>query len=116
MRITDSSPDLCPNLSSMLFGYPSIDEFPAGAFFAMAESRFQTPSRLQVLRIFCSWNVSGGLLDDIYARIQMLRGVGFNAAFWDYDEMRAELTRSLSSATAIPANNTPKYSGYHPIS
>ncbi|KAJ7090177.1 hypothetical protein C8R44DRAFT_438972 [Mycena epipterygia] len=96
MCTTDSSPDLCPNLSSMLFGYPSINEFPADAFFAMAESRFQTPSRLQVLRIFCSWKADSEPLD-IYARIQVLRGGGFDAAFWDYDEMRAELTRLCSS-------------------
>jgi len=40
MCITDSSSDLWPNLSSMLYAYSSIDEFPADAFFAMAESRF----------------------------------------------------------------------------
>ncbi|KAJ7090152.1 hypothetical protein C8R44DRAFT_892060 [Mycena epipterygia] len=94
MRITGSSSNLCPNLSSMFSGYPSINEFLADAFFTMAESCFQTPSCLQVLRIFCSWNADSGPLDDIYAQIQALRGGGFDAAFWDYDEMRAELTRS----------------------
>ncbi|KAJ7090128.1 hypothetical protein C8R44DRAFT_751117 [Mycena epipterygia] len=97
MCTTDSSSDLCPNLSSMLYGYSSLDEFPVDAFFTMAESRFQTPSRLQFLRIFCSWDADSKPLDEIYARIQMLHSGGFDATFWDYDAMLAELMRLHSS-------------------
>ncbi|KAJ7087070.1 hypothetical protein C8R44DRAFT_31265 [Mycena epipterygia] len=94
MCITDTSSDLCPNLRSMLYGYSKFSDFLEDAFFAMAQSRFQTPHRLQILRVFCGWH---HYKESAEARIEILRDEGFDAAFWEYHEVQAELANIYSS-------------------
>ncbi|KAJ7121480.1 hypothetical protein C8R44DRAFT_876882 [Mycena epipterygia] len=97
MHITDTSSDLCPNLSSLLYGYSSYVDFAEDAFFAMAQSRFHAPCRLKVLRIFYSWQSYTNSSPDISPQIQALRGGGFDAVFGDYREVKAELAKVYSS-------------------
>ncbi|KAJ6561903.1 hypothetical protein B0H19DRAFT_1068612 [Mycena capillaripes] len=84
MMISDSSDDLCPHLTSLVYGFaPESTFYLAPQFFAMARSRFQL-GRLTKLRIF-----SGDLKScppDLEASIQLMCDEGLDVEFLDEHE------------------------------
>ncbi|KAF8155344.1 hypothetical protein K438DRAFT_1862640, partial [Mycena galopus ATCC 62051] len=92
-----TSSDVCPNLTSLLYGYRLYrggveSVFLPDPFFAMVWSRFEIglgipdsipPSRLGFLRVF---HIGTSLYPpgDILARLKTLRDVGLDAVFLNY--------------------------------
>jgi hypothetical protein len=87
MAISGTSCDLCPNLTSFVYGIRK--EVAYDAFFAMVESRFQPSdfySGLAQLRVFDPFDSDHFAFEDVAMRIDRLRDQGFDAAFIDMDE------------------------------
>ncbi|KAJ7661378.1 hypothetical protein DFH06DRAFT_373484 [Mycena polygramma] len=75
MMLTGTSRDLCPNLSSLVYG--CSDGFPHRLFFAMVQSRLRPSppgSRLTYLRMFDPWTSS-----DILSATRELSEEGYDA-------------------------------------
>ncbi|KAJ7909380.1 hypothetical protein B0H13DRAFT_2661494 [Mycena leptocephala] len=91
LSIPDPDSQICPNLTSLVFGYGFLAGAPADAFFAMARARFQPNSRsgsrvrLACLRLFVQDH--GLPPDSMVAQIQALREDGFDAAFLDKQQI-----------------------------
>ncbi|KAJ6525989.1 hypothetical protein B0H19DRAFT_581703 [Mycena capillaripes] len=84
MSILENSA-VCPNLTSLVYGYNYLTESPEAAFFTMANSRFRPnsgcPRRLSRLRLFGANTTPPS--DTIVAQMKMLQDDGFDAAFLD---------------------------------
>ncbi|KAJ7872378.1 hypothetical protein B0H13DRAFT_2669434 [Mycena leptocephala] len=90
MSIPDPVSQICPNLTSLVYGYRILAGAPADAFFAMARARLQPNSgsrvRLSCLRLFAEDHVLPP--DSMVAQIQALREDGFDAAFLDKQQIQ----------------------------
>jgi hypothetical protein len=87
MVISGSSRDICPNLTSFVYGIR--EEFAYNAFFAMVGSRFRASdpySGLTHLRVFDPF--SSVDYNDLAIRIKRLRDEGLDAAVLSTDEVR----------------------------
>jgi hypothetical protein len=93
LTATGSSSDLCPNLTTLVYG--SAPFFSQHEFFGMVESRFQR-DRLRRLRVFGGSSYHEHYLEtcpyDLAAPIQALHDEGFDVAFIGQGE--AELLKS----------------------
>ncbi|KAJ7157339.1 hypothetical protein C8R46DRAFT_424167 [Mycena filopes] len=87
-------PLLCPNLTSLVYGYRGPDMAPEQAFFDMTSSRFsRTSDRLHNLQRLCIFAIDKRPPPErIIDAIAMLRVEGHDAAFLDEREAR-ELKR-----------------------
>jgi hypothetical protein len=87
MTISGATSDICPNLTSIVYGYRYWDgDFAQESFLAMARSRFQSnpspPGRLTRLRVF--FNAARNRRfrpDKVWADIKMLQDDGFDVGF-----------------------------------
>ncbi|KAJ6545398.1 hypothetical protein B0H19DRAFT_999131 [Mycena capillaripes] len=88
MSLTNTSA-VCPNLTSIVYGYQFQRESSRNAFFAMARSRFQPtlghPRRLSLLRVFMA---EDSILPshNMVAQMKALQDEGFDADFLDIHE------------------------------
>ncbi|KAF8155379.1 hypothetical protein K438DRAFT_357168 [Mycena galopus ATCC 62051] len=96
LTLAGTSSDLCPNLTSLLYGCPSFGDeedrlFPRDLFFAMVQSRCEIispevqslcrPSRLDFLRIFRTSKIIFPPPKDVLVRLEALRDMGLDAVF-----------------------------------
>ncbi|KAF8151259.1 hypothetical protein K438DRAFT_433955 [Mycena galopus ATCC 62051] len=96
LTLAGTSSDLCPNLTSLLYGCPSFGDeedrlFPRDLFFAMVQSRCEIispevqslccPSRLGFLRIFRTSKIIFPPPQDVLVRLETLRDMGLDAVF-----------------------------------
>ncbi|KAJ7185254.1 hypothetical protein C8R46DRAFT_375375 [Mycena filopes] len=84
-------PVLCPNLTSLVYGYHGSSMAPEQAFFDMARSRFTHPRGLDRLRIFAVTRTPPP--EQLTVAVATLRAEGFDAVFLDGREAE-ELQRS----------------------
>ncbi|KAJ7729188.1 hypothetical protein B0H16DRAFT_1697270 [Mycena metata] len=82
-----SEPPVCPNLTSIVYGYRFKGRSSKDAFFAMARSRFRPISAdyrpLSCLRLYAARYT---LSDSMLSRMALLKDQGFDAAFLDERE------------------------------
>jgi hypothetical protein len=87
MSISCAPTDLCPNLTTFVYGYHDSTELPQDSFFAMIGTRFRGnpdhPTRLSCLRIFGPEYLCQAPPEDMVARMTMLWDEGLDAAFLD---------------------------------
>jgi hypothetical protein len=86
MTISGASSDLCPNLTSIVYGCRTWDGDSAQeSFLAMARSRFQPnpsyPGCLARLRVFSNGSGSRFMSDKVGADMKILQDEGFDAGF-----------------------------------
>ncbi|KAJ7439040.1 hypothetical protein B0H11DRAFT_2103131 [Mycena galericulata] len=95
MTISGVPSDICPNLDSLLYGYPRRHDFPADTFFSMAKSRIQShcQRRLWLLRLFSHYGRLPS--EDQKTRLQNLCDQGLDAAFLAHGS--GEWERALNS-------------------
>jgi hypothetical protein len=104
MFISGAPSDICPNLTSFLFGYTGA--FPWNICCAMAYSRFRArPSRLVYLRIFNAERFDTAPPQAMVAQIEMLRGEGLDAAVLDREETLG-LKRLFCTDRIFPFSST----------
>jgi hypothetical protein len=104
MFISGAPSDICPNLTSFLFGYTGA--FPWNICCAMAYSRFRArPSRLAYLRIFNAERLDTAPPQAMVAQIEMLRGEGLDAAVLDREETLG-LKRLFCTDRIFPFSST----------
>ncbi|KAJ6489059.1 hypothetical protein C8R45DRAFT_251457 [Mycena sanguinolenta] len=104
LSLSGTSSDICPRLTSFLYGYDPRDDidgllFPCDTLFAMVQSRFDlrgtttpdhlrsNPSRLAFLRIFHFAQPSVVAPHAIRIMLGMLKGMGLDAAFLAHHEL-----------------------------
>jgi hypothetical protein len=93
MTISGAPSDICPNLTSIVYGCRNWDGDSAReSFLAMARSRFQpNPSRpgcLAHLRVFSNGSVSPFTSDKVGADMKILQDEGFDAVFLGHLNLR----------------------------
>ncbi|KAJ7020843.1 hypothetical protein C8F04DRAFT_1315853 [Mycena alexandri] len=77
-----SKPLVCPNLTSIVYGYRFKGQSSKEAFFAMATSRFRpTSARYRPLSCLRLYAVRYILSDSMLSRMTLLKDQGFDAAF-----------------------------------
>jgi hypothetical protein len=86
MTISGATSDICPNLTSIVYGYRNWDGDSAQeSFLTMARSRFQPnpshPGCLARLRVFSDGSGSRFMPDKVGADMKMLQDEGFDAGF-----------------------------------
>jgi hypothetical protein len=99
MHISGTPADICPNLTSFVFGY-GIIPVPWDLFFAMAQSHFQPrpncPCHLTWLRIFNARDLDIAPPDDLLTQISGLRNQGLNVSLLDH-HATLQLKRSFGT-------------------
>jgi len=82
MTLSGTSTDLCPNLTSLVYGIGA--EFPSSLFFAMVRSRFEPQHPrpgLATLRLFDARNFVYSCAAEVATEMQMLYDEGFDTTF-----------------------------------